>query len=46
MPALSVLPAVEARSDRALDFPMAEDRSLSFFYVDFRALKDINLVVH
>ena len=46
MPALSVLPAVEARTDRALAVPKAEARSLSFFYGDFRALKDINLVVH
>src|SRR6185503_20232687 len=47
MPALSVLSAVEARSDRGqLAVPKAEAKSLSFFYGDFRALKDINLVVH
>jgi len=46
MPALSVLPYVEARSDRGLAVPKAQAKSLSFFYGDFRALKDINLVVH
>ena len=46
MPALSVLPSVEPRADRALAVAKAEAKSLSFFYGDFRALKDINLVVH
>jgi phosphate transport system ATP-binding protein len=46
MAVLSVLPSVEPRADRALAVPKAEAKSLSFFYGDFRALKDINLVVH
>ncbi|SRR5258706_538784 len=47
MPALSVLSAVEARSDRAQHaVPKAEAKSLSFYYGDFRALNNLNLVVH
>jgi phosphate transport system ATP-binding protein len=46
MPALSALPAVEPHADRALAVPKAEAKSLSFFYGDFRALNNLNLVVH
>ena len=47
MSAVSLASIAETRSDRAQQaVPKAESKSLSFFYGDFRALKDINLVVH
>ena len=47
MPALSVLPTVEVRSDRSEQgVAKAHAKSLSFFYGDFRALNNLDLVVH
>ena len=47
MNAVSVASAVEARPEReAQPPPKAEAKGLSFYYGDFRALKDLDLVVH
>ena len=48
MPAIAIAPAIEARAgaSSASDMPKAEARSLSFHYGAFKALSDLNLVVH
>ena len=48
MPAVAIAPALEARTgaSNASDMPKAEARNLSFHYGAFKALSDLNLVVH
>jgi phosphate transport system ATP-binding protein len=46
MAAVSVAKAIESRPRTGVAAAKAESKGLSFYYGDFRALNDINLVVH